>query len=60
MKTYRVNWAIDIDADTPREAAQLALDIQRDPDSCATCFEVDASLDFLDSDPEVIDLGVPT
>ena len=40
MKTYRVTWAIDIDAASPREAAQLAWDIQRDPDSIATSFEV--------------------
>ena len=40
MKTYRVTWTIDIDAANPREAAQLALDIQRQHDSIATCFEV--------------------
>jgi len=61
MKTYRVTWTIDIDADTPREAAQMALDIQRDPDSCATCFEIDASpgLGFVDNNNFQIDLGVP-
>ena len=56
MKTYRVTWTIDIDADTPREAAQRALDIQRDPDSCATCFEVTDPTAPMTID---IDLGVP-
>jgi hypothetical protein len=37
----RVKWEIDIDAATPQEAAQKALEIQRDPDSIATVFEVD-------------------
>ncbi len=53
---YRVTWVIDIDADTPREAAEKALEIQRDPQSIATHFivravnsimrvEIDLSLD---------------
>lgn len=38
----RVTWTIDIDdAASPRDAALQALEIQRDPDSIATCFEVD-------------------
>ena len=40
MKDYQVTWTIDVYAAGPREAAQIALDIQRDPQSCATCFEV--------------------
>jgi hypothetical protein len=40
MKTYRVVWEIDIDADTPREAAKKALAIQRDFGSDATYFDV--------------------
>lgn len=40
MTHYRVTWQIDIEADTPEEAAQEALRIQRDPDSIATLFEV--------------------
>ena len=40
MNSYRVSWEIDIDADTPREAAQKALDIQRDKESIATVFDV--------------------
>lgn len=41
MTTFKVRWEIDIfDADTPREAAYQALQIQRDPDSDAVVFEV--------------------
>lgn len=39
-KSYRVTWEIDIDAASPREAAEKALHIQRDPDSIATVFTV--------------------
>jgi len=37
---YRVVWEIDIDAESFEEAARKALDIQRDPESIATCFVV--------------------
>jgi hypothetical protein len=37
---YQVNWTIDIDANSPEEAACLAQEIQRDPKSWATHFEV--------------------
>jgi hypothetical protein len=40
MKEYRVEWTIDIEADTPREAAEKALAIQRDGFSRATVFDV--------------------
>lgn len=40
MGTYLVNWNIELDAKTPREAAEKALGIQRDPESIATFFEV--------------------
>lgn len=39
---YRVIWEIDLDAESPREAAELALKIHRDPDSIATVFVVKA------------------
>lgn len=39
MTTFKVRWEIDIEADTPREAAYIALQIQRNPDSIATVFE---------------------
>lgn len=35
---YKVVWEIELDADTPVDAAQQAMDIQRDPASIATCF----------------------
>jgi len=40
MTTYRVVWEIDVFADSPKDAAQKALQIQRDPESIATCFKV--------------------
>ena len=38
---YTVRWAIQICAPTPELAAQVALDIQKDPGSLATFFDVD-------------------
>jgi len=40
METYRVEWEIEIDAESPEEAAAEALRIQRDVNSMATCFKV--------------------
>jgi hypothetical protein len=40
MKTFRVVWEIDIEADSAAGAAMEALEIQRDPDSTATFFKV--------------------
>jgi len=40
---YRVKWEIDIDADSPRQAALEALKIQRDRNSMATVFEVNGA-----------------
>ncbi len=37
---YKVVWEIDLHAETPREAAEIALRMQRDRDSIATVFEV--------------------
>jgi len=37
---YIVEWKIDIDAYTPKEAAEQAKKIMQDPDSHATFFEV--------------------
>lgn len=39
-KEYRVVWEIDIVASSPREAAKQALEIQRDPESLATVFDI--------------------
>lgn len=41
MKKYHVTWEIDVEAETPKKAAQEALRIQRDPDSLATVFDVE-------------------
>ena len=40
MLRYLVEWQIEVDAASPREAAQKALEIQRDPTSLATVFDV--------------------
>jgi hypothetical protein len=37
---YQVTWMIDLDAETPEDAARKALAIQRDPTSTATIFHV--------------------
>ena len=39
-QTYHVLWEIDLDADSPREAAELALLIMLDSESTATTFDV--------------------
>lgn len=40
MNHYLVTWEIELDAETPEEAARKALEIQRDPNSIATVFDV--------------------
>ncbi|HRO60530.1 MAG TPA: hypothetical protein PKZ27_03050 [Rhodocyclaceae bacterium] len=40
MSEYLVSWLINIDADTPEEAAAKAREIQLDPHSMATIFDV--------------------
>lgn len=40
MTLHTVIWEIQVEADSKREAAQKALEIQRDPDSTATVFNV--------------------
>jgi hypothetical protein len=40
MKEYRVLWEIELEASTPEEAAQLARELQLDPESFATFFIV--------------------
>lgn len=52
QKEYRVTWYIDIYAASPEDAARRALEIQRDPESIATIFDV-----ALDGEPaETVDL----
>ena len=43
LRRYRVTWTIDIDAESFQAAAERALQIQRDPNSTATVFEVQRS-----------------
>lgn len=38
---YQVNWFINLDADSPKEAAELARKIQQDPESIATLYHVE-------------------
>lgn len=40
MPCYLVRWEIDIDADSPREAAEMARAIQQNRDNGATYYEV--------------------
>ena len=40
MPTYRVIWRIDIQAESAVAAAERARDVQRDPESIASLFEV--------------------
>lgn len=40
MKTYLVNWQIEVDAESAEQAARAAQVIQRDPRSTATVFDV--------------------
>ncbi len=40
MPEYRVKWEIDLDANSPEDAARRALQIQRDRQSITTVFEV--------------------
>lgn len=42
MNSYRVEWTMDIEADSPEEAARKALAVQRNPESIATVFDVQA------------------
>ena len=40
MPEYRITWDIDLWADSPREAAEKALSIHRNPESIPTVFAV--------------------
>lgn len=40
LTEYRVRWEIDLTANTPEEAARMALAYQRNPESIATSFDV--------------------
>jgi hypothetical protein len=59
IKMYKVTWEIDLPAESPREAAEKALAIQRNPESIATIFEVRALDSRHDAEPNhcIIDLN---
>jgi hypothetical protein len=40
VQTYRVVWEIDIEAENPRKAAEVARFFQTAPDTTATVFDV--------------------
>ena len=39
-RCYQVTWTLTVDAESPKAAAEHALEIQRDPESIATVFVV--------------------
>ena len=41
MATFKVIWEIDIEADSPEQAAKIAREIQLDTESTATIFTVE-------------------
>jgi len=53
---YHIKWEIEVEADSPLEAVQEALRIQRDPESMATIFEVRPMIAEPDVDYISIDL----
>lgn len=40
MAEYHVFWEIDVEAENEKDAAKIALEIQKDPESIATIFHV--------------------
>lgn len=52
MPEFRVSWVIDIEAETPEEAARKARAIQMKSDSIATVFDVACN-----GDTQTIDLA---
>lgn len=40
LKSYKVTWVIDIDAESPEEAASVAQTVQRDRNSTANVFYI--------------------
>ena len=57
MPDYKVVWELDVfDVDSPREAAAVALNLQQDPTSIATVFDV---IDQVTEERVQIDLLLP-
>ena len=66
MQTYRVIWEIDIEADSPEEAAEMARYYQTKPSTTATVFDVREKtgkitrVDLSEDDDEAEDEKHPT
>jgi len=58
MPEYRVKWEIDVEAESPRHAAELAREAQIRPDTQAVVFDVQDPLTM--AEPVRIDLNQPT
>ena len=56
MSKYRVIWESDVEADTPHEAAEVALLILRDEESRETVFRVYTSGQ---EEPLIVDAKLP-
>lgn len=56
MTNYLISWDIEIEADSPQRAAELALETMQDPTSIATVFLVRGD----DDSSVTIDLAGPT
>ena len=59
MPQYHVIWEIDLDAESPEDAALQALSIHRDPQSIATMFSVELNnlrtvIDVNNEDPIIL------
>lgn len=63
MTDYRVQWEIDIDADSPEEAAMLVCNEYFKPEHSATCFlvietdqldEEEVEVHFIDLDEKIL------
>ena len=54
-QTYLVAWSMNIDAESPADAARQALGIHRDPESLATVFHISSD----DGTDTVIDIEDP-
>jgi hypothetical protein len=55
MTSYHIIWEIDVQADSPEEAAYKALAMQRNPESTATVFDV---YRWDETEPTRIDLEI--
>ncbi len=56
IREYHVTWEIDVDAENEEDAARQALEMQRDPESSATVFDVYA---YPDGKVKMIDVDAP-